>query len=332
MTSTVPPQPPTARTWAFRALSVLVTVGLMALVLAFVDWSAFGQIIGRISAAALGVALLAYLAQNVFRALRFRVLLNRPDAPLRLLIPITLNHNFLVRVLPFKLGELSYLLLVRRRLGYSLESSVSSLIGARLFELLIVVLTCATGIILSGDALAAQRDVLVILIVVSFAVSVVALYYAGKLIRWLSPVVRWIVALVAVGAAAALHSRMLRLAGEFDTLRQPRPFILSLLLSVGTNACSIALNIVLMSAAGVDASLPQFLAIIGLGQFAMAFPFSISGFGVVEGSWALGLVTFAGMSSGQAAAVGILLHSFQVIAATLYGAAGYLYLRVSGRG
>ena len=123
--------------------------------------------------------MLAYLALNLFRAFRFRILLDKRDSPWRILIPITLYHNFLVRALPFKLGELSYIVLLRSRLNYSMEEGVSSLFGARILELLIIVMVFASSIPASAEQLAAQRDELLVAIAVTFALSVIGLYFGG---------------------------------------------------------------------------------------------------------------------------------------------------------
>ena len=162
-----------------RIVSVIVTVALLAALVGEVEWSEFDQLLGRVALASWLGALLAYLALNVFRALRFRVLLDKDDTPWRLLLPITLYHNFLVRALPFKLGELSYIALLRSRLHYSMEEGLSSLFGARILELLIIVLVFASGVLTSAEALALERERLMLIIVVTFFVCILGLYFGG---------------------------------------------------------------------------------------------------------------------------------------------------------
>ena len=140
-----------------RIASVAITVVLLTDLVGRVHWADFDQLLARIAVSGWIGALLAYLALNLFRALRFRILLDKRDSPWRILIPITLYHNFLVRVLPFKLGELSYVVLLRSRLNYSMEEGVSSLFGARLLELLIIVMVAAASILASAEQLAARN-------------------------------------------------------------------------------------------------------------------------------------------------------------------------------
>ena len=323
--------PPTSenktRRRLWRLVSALVTIGLLFFLLRNLEEFDFAALLGRISLLSLLAALFSYLALNIFRAIRFRILLDKGNAPLRLLIPITLYHNCLVRVLPFKLGELSYIVLLRSRLRYSMEEGLSSLLGARILELLIIVVVFASGILLSGEAFAAQRGQLMLIIGLVFAASVAGLYFAGSLIR-LS--LRLLDPLISGGGwRAAITRKLLEIAVEFDRIRHPRLFLSALFISCFTYISSFMTNYILLRALGLEAALPVAISIISVGMFGSAFPFSVSGFGVVELSWLFGLTQFAGYTDTDATAIGFLLHGFQLMAAALYGLAGYLLIHLA---
>ena len=321
------------RQMVVRAISILVTVALLAVLVGEVKWDEFDQLLGRVPAVSWAGALLAYFALNLFRALRFRVLLDKRHTPWRLLAPITLYHNFLVRALPFKLGELSYIALLRSRLNYSMAEGVSSLFGARILELLIIIMVFAAGVLTTAEALAAQQDRLLSVIIITFLLSVCALYFGGAIIRafraMLPPVQR------AAGKKrdiiTAIETRSLHLAAEFDRIRQPRLFLTALLISCFTYSSSFLTNYILLRALGVTLDLSEMIAIISIGMFASAFPFNVSGFGVVEVAWRFGLVQFAGWAESDATATGFLLHGFQLFAAAAYGLIGYLLIHLSPR-
>ncbi len=315
-----------------RALSIMVTVILLAILIGDVHWDEFDDLIGRVGLGSWLAALLAYLALNLLRALRYRILLDKGDASWRLLIPITLYHNFLVRALPFKLGELSYIVLLRSRLNYSMEEGVSSLLGARMLELLIIVSVFAASIPASAQQLAAQRDELTLAIALTFALSVIALYFGGGLIRLLLRLLGPVFARAQDDPRhllTKLYERLLQLAAEMDRIRQPRLFLSALFISCFTYSSSFMTNYVLLRALGIEVALPVMIAIVSLGMFASAFPFTVSGFGVVEVAWRVGLVQFAGWSASDATATGFLLHGFQIFAAALYGLIGYLLIQIS---
>lgn len=315
-----------------RIASIAITAVLLADLVGRVNWAEFDQLIARVALTGWIWALLAYLALNLFRALRFRILLDKRDSPWRILIPITLYHNFLVRALPFKLGELSYVVLLRSRLNYSMEEGVSSLFGARVLELLIIVMVFASSILASAEQLEAQRDELLLAIAVTFLVSVVALYFGGQVIRTLLKPLRPLLKVAngrRDGFAERVNSRLRHLADEMDRIRQPRLFLAALFTTCFTYSSSFLTNYVLLRALGVDVELPAFIAIISLGMFASAFPFTVSGFGVVEVAWRYGLMQFVGMPDADATATGFLLHGFQIAAAALYGLLGYLLIHLS---
>ena len=332
--SAVNPQRRNRRQLLVRIASVIVTVVLLAVLVGEVEWAEFDQLLGRVAPVSWLGALLAYLALNLFRALRFRILLDKGDTPWRLLAPITLYHNFLVRALPFKLGELSYIALLRSRLNYSMEAGLSSLFGARILELLIIILVFATGIFSSAEAFAQERERLMLIIAVTFLICVTGLYFGGGILRAsagaLLPGLRHLLRSRS-GLIAALESGWMQLADELDRVRQPRLFLSALFISCFTYSSSFLTNYVLLRALGIQVDFPAMIVIISIGMFASAFPLNVSGFGVVEVAWRFGLVQFAGWNESDATATGFLLHGFQLFAAALYGLVGYLLIHLSPR-
>ena len=314
-----------------RALSIIITVVLLVVLAGEVKWDEFDDLLGKVAISSWLAALLAYLALNLFRALRFRILLDKSDAPWRILVPITLYHNFLVRALPFKLGELSYIVLLRSRLNYTMEEGLSSLFGARILELLIIVMVFASGVLTAAEQLAEARIRLMLLVAVTFIISVGCLYFGGGLIRSLARLLRPPMRRFSAGGgiAARLEARSLQLADELDRIRQPRLFLSALFISCFTYTSSFLTNFILLKALGIEAEFASIIAIVSVGMFASAFPLNVSGFGVVELSWRFGLVHFAGWQEADATAAGFLLHFFQLFAAALWGLVGYLLIQVS---
>ena len=214
-----------------------------------------------------------------------------------------------------------------------MEEGLSSLFGARVLELLIIVMVFASSIPASAEELAAQREELTLAIAVTFALSVIALYFGGNLIRaFQQRAAQPILALAEgkrPGIAAGANKRLRQLADEMDRIRQPRLFLTALFTTCFTYTSSFLTNYILLGALGVNVELPVFIAIISLGMFASAFPFTVSGFGVVEAAWRFGLMQFANMPDGDATAAGFLLHGFQIFAAAVYGLLGYLLIHIS---
>lgn len=332
--NTIAPQrkPINIKQLLWRGFSIGVTVVLLIYLANNIEWKEFGQLFGRISSISLLGAMLSYLMLNIFRAIRFRTLLDKDDSPMRVLIPITLYHNFLVRLLPFKLGELSYIVLLRSRLNYSMEEGVSSLFAARILELLIIVVVFAMAIVASGDHFSEQRDGLMVLVFLVFVGSVVGLYFAGTLIRLFLNTFNRILKRITSQKPALIskvENKLAEMAEEFDRIRDLRLFLSALFISCFTYTTSFLTNYILLIAVGLDVDLPTIITINSIGMFASAFPFSVSGFGVVELSWFFGLTQFAGYTDSEATSIGFLLHGFQVVAATIYGLVGYVLIHLT---
>lgn len=331
----LPPRKPlNIKQLIWRGVSIAVTLILLIFLLGNVEWSEFGELVGRLSFLSLLGAMLSYLLLNIFRAIRFRTLLDKKDTPLRILIPITLYHNFLVRLLPFKLGEISYIVLLRSRLNYSMEEGVSSLFGARILELLIIVVVFAMGIVFSGDQFEAQRNSLMLVVIAVFFGSIVGLYFAGTLIRLFVRVANRLIAAILGHKPkrdfiTKIETKLMEMASEFDRIRDLRLFLSALFISCFTYTTSFMTNYILLRAVGLDVELPMVITIISIGMFASAFPFSVSGFGVVELSWFFGLTQFAGYTDSEATSIGFMLHGFQVISSTIYGLVGYVLIHMT---
>lgn len=321
----------------WKLIGLVISVSVAVILLAEIDLDSFMRMVRSVPVWSLTGALVIYLLLNFFRYLRFRALLAGTGFPFSIMYPIVLYHNLLVRVLPFKTGEVSYVVLLRQYLNQPLRDGVSSLVLARLFELLMVVLAASTSLLLTGSMaldgeVAIQREVALPLLFAGMVVFVALLYYAGTLLHLALRIVQRIT--FGRGRleplAAALNTRVAPLAASFDRVRQPRTFFTTLILSVFTYSMSVSFNVILLRGIGVNIDMALLLGIISIVMLAEALPLAtISGFGMIEGGWALGLVGFAGFDVGQAASIGFFLHGCQLVAAAASGLTGYLWLQAN---
>jgi hypothetical protein len=146
---------------------------------------------------------------------------------------------------------------------------------------------------------------------------VAALYHSGRILGW---------ALRALWGAQP-PGALARLASELDALRLPGRFAVAFFWSFFTYGSSFATNALLLNGLGVALPPGALVAVISLGMFATAFPFNISGFGMVEWSLAVGLVHLAGLGAGEAAALALFVNGFQQVCALVSGFAGWLALQ-----
>lgn len=308
--------------WLWRFATLIAGILIVSLMISVIDWDIFFTTVSQISPVSVLIVAGIYLLLNLFRCLRYKALLGRPDLPLSLFFPIGLYHNFLVRLLPFKLGEVWYIVLIRRYFGLSVEEGVGSLFASRMLELFIIVLVGTAALLTSGSVLAGQSTLQALFIVIIFGAGIPGLYFAGLILRGIAELMER----MPIGLVRRLAPRVQKLSLEFDRLRHPRVFLGGLFWSVFTYACSFAANAVLLAATGIQLQPSNLILAVTLGMFASAFPFNIAGFGMVEVSWTFALTTLLSLSVGESASTGLLLNGFQILTSVVYGVIAYVVL------
>ncbi len=310
-----------------------MSICLVVYLLLFADLQAFAVIAKQIPLW-VPVALFGlYMLLNLIRAMRFRVLLGDSGVPMRLIFPIALYHNFLSQTLPFRTGEVSYVALSHRWLGQRTSAGVSSLFSSRLFDLTIIIFAGLVGLLVVGDPESGYSQNLIPALAVAFVAVVAGMYFASPLFKlaisgWLfaarlGPWKTW--SLVEI-----IGERLHEIPAQLERIREPAVFSKTLALTVGVYGASFGFNLLLLWAVGVDHNLGLLLVVITMVTLAAWLPISVSGFGVIEGGWAIGLVLFTDLSPAEATAVGFFMHGSQVIATALTGLLGLVFLLKAG--
>ena len=329
-TNDTTPVKPKGRPSFWQLASIAVSIGLMVFVFTQIDMGEFLHIVASVPAWALLGAFVTYFLLNFFRTFRFRTFMPHPHPSVAELLPIVLYHNFLTRVLPFKTGEISYVLLVNRYLKQPVTEGISSLLSARLFELALVILGGAFGVLSVATDTPANRTLTFVLLIGFLIVYMIGLYYSGSLLRVFSRMWTRIVAPVVVRRFPKLEHRVEEklavFATQFDRIHNPRLLLSACLLSTFTYGFSMAFDIILLRGLGIDNPLGVLVTIISIKMFLEAAPIAVSGFGVIEGGWMFGLVTLAGMDSSTAASIAFFMHACQVIIAAIVGVIGWVTL------
>ncbi len=322
------------RTRLIRALRIvlalIVTIGLTTYLLSYVSLKQSIQIAKDVPPRFLVGAFTLYLVFNCLRALRYRVLLGLSEARFTPLLSITLFHNFLTRTLPFMMGELSYVILVRRYLDASSSQGISSLFGARLLEALFVSLSALIGLytIETSDSSATLRTVVIVIL----GVGVLSIAMAGPILeKTLVPLLRILQHKMERPLVERFLAKAQDLAGQLRSFRQPRTVAPAIGLSVLTYLTSFGFYVVLLRGCGIDHSLGVLMVVVSISIASLWFPFAFSGIGVVEGGWVLGLTQFAEVDAGKAIALAFFLHGALIVSTAATGLAGLLVLSLLSR-
>ena len=269
------------------------------------------------------------LTLNTFRALRFRVLLADKPLPFATLFAITLCHNFFVRTLPLLLGEFSYIALLRRYLKVPVSEGIRSLFEVRFLDLQFVLLGGAFGLLTLGHQ--STGYVLSTLVLIPLLVPANRVFFP-LLSQGVERIWSYIVQIDLwrhTTLRDTIGCKIGKISYQLDRFRCLRYLLKVLICSFCTYSINLSFHLLLLTTLNVDQRLSVWLVVISIVMIMSWFPFSLSGFGIVEGSWAGSLVLFADMEVGPALSIGFFIHCCQVLIITLLGGLGFLLLATS---
>lgn len=266
------------------------------------------------------LAFLAYLLCNYFRAYRYELLLNKKILRQKL-IPIVFLQNFFNSILPFRVGELSYVLLVRNHQNIEIGENLSSLLGSRILDLV-----SALGFfVLSLFFISAHIEIkLVFSAIAVLVVGVLLLFFLifGEqlLSRFKPPVF--------------LSQKFPRLAGflssvanGFFEFRKRHIMFRACLLSLMIMGTTFLMGYFLFQSASIQLSFWSAVFVYTLPLLLSLTPFyGFGGIGGYEGSVGLGLMLL-GIGREAAISGAILLHLQELFFLGILAILGFLWLR-----
>ena len=115
-------------------ISIVVSALLLWVLLARLETGDFNQTLSNIYYPALLVYMAIALLGAVLRSWRYKWLLQPEPITWRDIFLVTLIRNLFVDLLPSRVGSLSYIYLLNRRLRFSFESATSTFVVAFLFD------------------------------------------------------------------------------------------------------------------------------------------------------------------------------------------------------
>ena len=116
-------------------LSVLLTMGAVAVINHYVEWNSVFNILKAGRKDLLGLAFLCFIANYAIRTFRIQMLTTETTDRYFSFFAVTSLYGFFNYIMPFRTGELSYPLMLKKRLGISLADGAASLMTARFFDL-----------------------------------------------------------------------------------------------------------------------------------------------------------------------------------------------------
>jgi len=280
-------------------LSVLVSAGLLWLLLSNVKTEDIIRTVSRIYVPALLTYMAMALTAAWLRAWRYKLLLRPQPISWPNMFLVTFIRNSLIDLLPARLGSLSYIYVLNKRLGFPFERATSSFVLAFVLDFLtlspfLVVSVLAVG--LGANSLSAPA---LLLIASVFFLLVFLVYW--KLVpfaRFVLGVFGRVLRFVNLDDRAAARTAVRKFELTIQSLEAVRGqgggvpiFILSLLIRLAKYISVFALFFGLLRSHGFSAGDLNFWTfILGLSgaELTSALPIKgLAGFGTWESAWAL---------------------------------------------
>lgn len=320
-----PPSPRPQRPWKRILLGVLA-LAFLALALRSLDVAVLRDTLASARPGPLALALLAYVACYVARAIRFRLLLVSAAPPLVDLTAVMAVHNLSNMLLPARTGELSWLALAKDRYAVPLGEGAVTLLLSRLFDVGGIAAWFLLALLMHAPA-SAQAELWIVASVVFAAAAAVT--YA------LAPLATLGARMVARGSTSAWRAALGRkLDALAEHARRVRARGTDLAVFVVTQIqwlCTFVTCWCILVAFGVD--FPFLRSILGSTGLSLALILPLNTFGNVgtfEAGWVAGY-RLAGMEPTTAAATALGAHAAILVFALVLAGAATLVMR-SGRG
>ncbi len=301
-----PPKPPRKRRGPWRlVVASLVTAGLLGFLVEVASPARLWAILRDVAWLPLLFALLVYASNNLVRAQRFKVL--GANAGLGSLYAVASLHAILLRVLPFRSGDLSYAPLLRAVGGGGLSRGLAGIVVMRLVDMTVLFIVAAL-FIGSGMLPKAQPGVQNLAMLGFATACLVLLYWRLEAITRAGLAgVAWAVRTLHLQRTERIEQLLGRLGEELAYVRNVPPlekvklFTLTLLFW----AHNFGVYYLTIYALGARLSAVEMLTFSVFGVAGSMIPLSAVGtFGFQEAGFAVGLMAI-GIESRRAVALGL---------------------------
>jgi glycosyltransferase 2 family protein len=283
----------------YIVLSAFVSVGLLWLLLSNVKTEDVVRTLFRVFIPALLVYMALALTAAWLRAWRYKLLLRPQPISWPNMFLVTFIRNSLIDLLPARIGSLSYIYVLNKRLGFSFETATSSFVLAFVLDFLTLGPFLIVSVLAVGLGANSLSTPLLLLVAAFFFLLVFLVYWQlVPAARFVLIVFRRILRLGKLEERTAARTAVQKFELTIRSLeavrRQSRAapiFILSLLIRLAKYISLYALFFGLLRSHGLSlGDLSFWTLILGLSgaELTSALPIKgLAGFGTWESAWAL---------------------------------------------
>jgi uncharacterized membrane protein YbhN (UPF0104 family) len=283
----------------FVVLSLAVSVLLIGLLLSQIQIRDLAQTLSNIYWPALFLYIGISLFSSWLRAWRYKWLLQPKPITWANIFLVTFIRNCFDDLLPARIGSLSYIYVLNRRLGFSFESAASTFVVAFVLDFLTLSPFLALAIFIVGlGASAVSTPGLLLLSLLFFIIILVILWQIIPIFRAVLNLYRSLLKILKVGQKKGARHSTAKLEMTLDSLAEIKAkkiyvplFLLSLLIRLGKYVSLYFLLFALLRSHGFlmkDLSFSKTILGITGAEMTSALPVKgLADFGTWESAWAV---------------------------------------------
>ena len=292
-------------------LSILITVGLLFVLLIQIEIKVLWQKLLTISFPYILLGFIFHFLAYLFRTLVYKIYFKNDDVSFHYLLSNHFIHNFYNHIIPANLGELSFPLLLKKKIPMS--KSLSVLIITRLILLTLTLILFVVSLFSIPEIFTSiQIKESNSLIILGLLVVVILLMILSR-----RKLYRIIIKLKDYSFFASISSRF---SSFYNKIKEQVIFSkkIKVLLSVTFYSlmsilCLALYFVTILKGINISLSIFEIIFVSSIGLAMIILPIkSIGGFGTFEGSWTIGLLIL-GIEKDLAIEGSFIVHIFALI-------------------
>jgi len=302
-----------------QAVVLIITVLALYFILRQISFSDVVGLAEKMSVFWLFVGFFFYSLGYIFRALRFSLFV---EIKRKKLFSVVCIHNLLNNLLPFRVGELSYMYLLKKQ-GVAYAQGFGSLLITRIFDFIVISVIFIVSVVSSGFMSSAINPLEIVISLLAFIILLLAamVFFRQRFSNFVSAIFRLLHLEkrdCAKGILAKIHEILL----IFEKLKNKKHLLSIIAYSFFVWFSIYASYLALFRGFFID--VPFWRVILGVSFvfYVVMLPlYGVGGFGTIELSWAFSFF-YLGLSKELAIASGLLFHLAFILYFTLLGVYG----------
>lgn len=273
------------------------------------------------------LAFIFYIMANIVRAYRFNLILNK-EIGIKIFLRIIFLQNFWGTLLPFRLGELSYIHMVNKN-GINIGRNIASLIGARVLDLvsILAIFTITLTVIGSTSDITAILVWPIIILFVAVVVFGAIFIFLGKKIPDFFFLILKKTSFYKFQATQYILEKVKEITNGFFVFREKKILLKISLASLLIWILIYLCGLFLIRGVGINIGFWQMLFVYSFSILIGLVPvFIFNSVGIYEGVLIAGFMFF-GINKKAAISMSFILHAQELIFVLILALIGFIGLK-----